>query len=250
MNIKRKLILSLSALAALVLSSVMPSQAQDEQFMKSMDAYIQNDDNLEKLGNALNRHFIKKRQEQETKGEAERMEKQFANPVKIDIGSSPVKGPENAKITIVEFSEFQCPYCRMGAANVAEVLKQYPEQVKLVFKNFPLPFHAQAPAAAAAAIAAKNQGKFWEMHDKLFANQQQLGDNKYEEWAKELGLDVEKFKADMNSEETKKIIEEEKAQGTAAGVNGTPGYFINGVALTGAQPPQAFKPIIERWLKQ
>ena len=243
--------LALCALA-LLLSTGAPAAAQDDQFGKSMEAYLQKDENVEKIGNALQRFFMKKQQDAQKdaeKAEKDRVEEQFKSPVKIDIGQSPVRGPADAKITIVQFSEFQCPYCKRGAANVEEVMKAFPTQVKVVFKNFPLPFHAQAKGAAAAALAAKNQGKFWEMHDLLFANQQALGEEKYLELAKQLGLNEEQFKTDLTSEKTQKAIEDDSTLGETVGIRGTPGYFINGVQLTGAQPPEAFKPIINRWLE-
>jgi protein-disulfide isomerase len=249
----------LFAFCAAVLCLVLVSKtarAQDpaqEQFKKSMDAYLQNEDNIAKIGDSLRRYFMKKEQEarsQMEKAEKDKTEQQFKNPAKVDIGDSPVKGPQDAKITIVEFSEFQCPFCKRGASNMEEVAKAYPGQVKFAFKHFPLPFHAQAKGAAAAAIAAKNQGKFWEMHDKLFENQQALGDELYVKLAAELGLNIDKFKSDMADPKTQQIIDADQGMGEKLGIRGTPGYFVNGVQVTGAVPVEQFKPIIDRWLQQ
>jgi protein-disulfide isomerase len=222
-----------------------------QEFKSLMDSYLQEDQNVEKIGNALERFFVKKRQEQQMdaqKKEQEEMEAQFTNPVKIDIGQSIVKGPKDAPITIIEFSEFQCPFCKRGAKTVEEVFKEYPGKVKHVFKHFPLPFHPHATSASMASIAAGKQGKFWEMHDLLFDNQSDLGEETYLKLARELNLDIEKFKLDMKDPAAEKLIEEEKALGQKLGVRGTPGYFINGVRLNGAQPLPEFKKIIDRWL--
>jgi len=131
-----------------------------------------------------------------------------------------------------------------------KVMKNYKGKVKLAYKFFPLPFHNHAEPAARAAIAAKNQGKFWEMHDILFANQSKLGPDFFESTAKKLDLDMDKFKADMNSEQTKKIVQKDIALGRKNGIQGTPGFFVNGVAVKGAYPYDYFKTIIDRWLKQ
>jgi protein-disulfide isomerase len=222
-------------------------------FDKDMDAFLAKDENVKKIGDALERYFQKKREEaqqQAARSEQERMDSQFKNPVKVDLGDSPVRGPADAKVTIVEFSDFQCPFCQRGTGVMEEVLKEYPKDVKLVFKNLPLPFHEKAKPAAKAALAAKMQGKFWEMHDLLFKNQSQLGEEFFIKCAEDLKLDVAKFKTDMASPEVDKIIQEDTAQAQSLGVNGTPGFFVNGVLVSGAQPLPAFKSIIDRWLKQ
>ena len=109
-----------------------------------------------------------------------------------------------------------------------QVLKAYPNDVKFVFKNYPLPFHPNAMPAAKAAVAAGKQGKFWEMHDKIFQNNKELGPDKYAIWAKDIGLDVDKFKADMESPETASFIADEMKQAQGVGVRGTPTFYING----------------------
>ena len=221
-------------------------------FSKQMDAYLANDANVEKVGNALERYFTKKQQQQveaQQKAEQQSMEEQFKNPAKIDIGNAAIKGNPNAKITVVEISDFQCPYCRRGSQVMEEVLKAYPNDVKIAFINYPLPFHDQAKPAAIAALAAKEQGKFWEMHDLLFENQQQLGEEAFIGFAGKLGMNVEKFKTDMKSDKLAKQVDEESKKATALGVQGTPGFFVNGVAVRGARPLPYFKEIIDRWLQ-
>jgi protein-disulfide isomerase len=225
----------------------------DKAFASSMDAYLSSDENIAKIGEALERHFTKKRQEQQEaaiKAEQAKMEDQFKNPVKIDIGNAPVKGNATAKVTIIEFSDFQCPYCQRGASVIDQVMKAYPNDVKIAFKHYPLPFHDKAKPAAMASYAAQQQGKFWEMHDLLFKNQGELTEENFVKFATELKLNIDKFKVDMKSEEASKLVDADMELGSKNGVNGTPAFFINGVLLSGAQPLPAFKGVIDRFLKQ
>jgi protein-disulfide isomerase len=170
---------------------------------------------------------------------------------KLGLGGAPIKGPKNAPVTIIAFSDFQCPYCSRGGANVFEAMNEFPGQVKFAFKHYPLPFHKQAPDAAKAAMAAGEQGKFWEMHDKLFEEQRRLReDGILEELAEEIGLDVRKFKADMAKPEYQKAIDEDMKQGQAVGVRGTPAFFINGTRIVGAQPTAKFEEAIEEAIEE
>ncbi len=250
---KRPTALLVCGMSMFLLASAGPaSAAPDAAFDKQMETYLSNDENVKKIGDALERYFQKKRDEQQQeamKSEKDRIDAQFKNPVKVDIGASPVKGNPGAKVTIVEFSDFQCPFCQRGAAIMEDVLKAYPNDVKLAFKNLPLPFHDKAKPAAKAALAAGKQGKFWEMHDLLFKNQSALGDDAFVKYATDLKLDVEKFKTDMASAEIAKEIDADAELARKLGVNGTPGFFVNGVLVSGAQPLPAFKAIIDRWLK-
>lgn len=238
-------ILTAALVAMLVFSNSSFAEMSNEEFTKAMEKFLENDDNVEKITVSLKR-FV---QNQEEKQRKQALDEQFSNPVQIDIGSSPVKGPKDAKITVVEFSDFQCPYCNRGAANIAQVLKENAD-VKLVFKNLPLPFHQQAKGAAIAALAAGKQGKFWEMHDKLFENQSKLSEEPWAEFAKDIGIDVEKFKKDLEDESLAKQVDEDLALAQKLGVRGTPGFFVNGVQLQGAQPPSEFNKIIEEWKKR
>ncbi|MDZ4786117.1 MAG: thioredoxin domain-containing protein [bacterium] len=217
----------------------------------AFEKYLQTDAGRESVGKAAQAYF-KNLQEQSRKDQEDRekgqLEDQFKNPVKMDIGKSPVKGPATAKVTIIEFSDFECPFCTRGKTTMEEVLKAYPNDVKVAFKNLPLPFHKNALPAAKAGIAAGNQGKFWEMHDKMFDNQKTLSQEFYEATAKELGLDVAKFKTDMESAETIAQIEADKKLAEANGIQGTPGFFVNGVAVKGAYPFDHFQKLIDRWL--
>src|SRR6185369_789247 len=155
------------------------------------------------------------------------------------------RGPANAKVTIVAFSDFQCPFCSRVVPTLDKIAKEYPTQVRFYFRHNPLPFHADAPLASQAAIAAEQQGKFWEMHDKMFTNQQNIKRPDLEKYAQELGLDMNKFKAALDSGSGKGRIDGDMAIGRQIGVQGTPNFFINGRQLTGAQPYDAFKKLID-----
>ena len=164
---------------------------------------------------------------------------------KVPAGDSYFKGAKDAQVTILEFSEFQCPFCSRVNPTIKQVLDTYPGKVKVVFKHSPLPFHKDAPLASEASIAAGAQGKFWEMHDKLFENQKALTRPDLDRFAGEIGLDMSKFKADLDGNVFKKVVDADMAISAQFGVQGTPNFFINGRKLVGAQPWDAFKKIID-----
>jgi protein-disulfide isomerase len=173
-------------------------------------------------------------------------------PAKVAVeAKGPSKGPEGAPITIVEFSDYQCPYCVRAEKTVAEVMAAYPDKVRLVYRDYPLDFHKQAPKASEAAYCAQDQGKYWEMHARLFkAEGKDLEIEKLKTYARELGLDGGKFDTCLDSGEKAKVIEEHKKAGEAVGVNGTPAFFVNGRPLpAGAQPLDVFKKFIDQELK-
>jgi protein-disulfide isomerase len=157
----------------------------------------------------------------------------------------PSRGPANAPITIVEFSDYECPYCSRAEESVKKVLEAYKGKVRVVYRDFPLPFHSKAQKASEAALCAGDQGKFWEMHEKLFANQQALDVPQLKDHAKTLGLDGGKFEKCLDSGEKAKVVEASKKAGEDAGVSGTPAFFINGRMLSGAQPFEKFKEVID-----
>ena len=140
---------------------------------------------------------------------------------------SPLLGSPMAPVTIYEFSDFQCPHCKMASPYLKKVVEESNGKVKLVFKQYPLKGHPKARVAAMAAVAAQKQGKFWEMHDLLCDKQDELQRANFEDFAKKLGLDVAKFKADMASAETEKKVDADIAEGRAAGVDSTPSIFVN-----------------------
>jgi protein-disulfide isomerase len=168
--------------------------------------------------------------------------------------SSPFKGGPNAKVTIQIFSEFQCPFCKKVKPTLDEIEKEYGNKVKIVWRNLPLPFHKDAPLAAEAAQEAftqKGNAGFWKFHDKLFEGQEQgLARERLEAVATEVGLDMEKFKAALDSHKHKAKVDADAKIGNDAGINGTPGFAINGYFLSGAQPAPAFKKLINRALRE
>ncbi|MCR9160665.1 MAG: DsbA family protein [Nannocystaceae bacterium] len=169
---------------------------------------------------------------------------------KVDVGEAAVKGPQDALITIVEWSDFQCPFCKRVNPTMAKIQETYGDKVRIAFKHNPLPMHNRALAAAIAAEAAGRQGKFWEMHDKLFDNGRALTDENFEKWATELELDVEKFKTDMKDKALETKVKKQQSQGATLGARGTPAFFVNGRFLSGAQPFEAFKTLIDEELKE
>jgi protein-disulfide isomerase len=174
---------------------------------------------------------------------------------KVAVGDAPVKGDADAKVTIVEWSDFQCPYCGRVVPTLEQIERAYGSDVRVAFKHNPLPMHPNAPYAAKAAIAAERQGKFWPMHDKLFeANNSHQPDalnaDNVDRMARDLGLDMEKFKADTGSAETAQRIAADQAQGAKLGANGTPHFFINGARISGALPYESFKAVVDAQLRR
>lgn len=168
----------------------------------------------------------------------------------VIVGDAPTFGPNDAKVTIVEFSDFQCPYCAKGADLLKEIKKKYGSKVKVAFKNFPLEFHKQAKTAAVAALCAKEQSvdKFWSMHDKMFENQNELALEALKKTAKSIGLDSKKFDACLDSKKYLAKVEADYAEGQAIGVKSTPTFFVNGMIVNGAQPIEVFSELIDQEL--
>ncbi len=165
----------------------------------------------------------------------------------VQAGNAPAKGPKNAPVTIVEWSDFQCPFCSRAQPTLQQIMKEYQGKVRLVWKNQPLSFHPNAMPAAEAAMAAYEQGndKFWAMHDRFFEKQNQLSPAYYEQVAREIGLDVPKWKAAVESRSSQALIQGDMTAGNAVGANGTPTFFINGRKLIGAMPFESFKAVID-----
>jgi protein-disulfide isomerase len=169
--------------------------------------------------------------------------------VNVTVDDSRAKGNAAAPLTIVEFSDFQCPYCRQAQATVAEVMSKYPGRIRLAFRDYPLAaLHPQAQLAAEASRCAAEQGKFWEYHDRLFANQNKLSPPELLEHARALQLDDRQFDTCLQSGKNRPSIDRDRQEGSAAGVNATPAFFLNGILLSGAQPAAAFAKILEQEL--
>ncbi|MBS1859730.1 MAG: thioredoxin domain-containing protein [Acidobacteria bacterium] len=172
------------------------------------------------------------------------------DPVPIPTQGAPVMGPAAAPVTLVEFSDFQCPYCAIAVAKINAILKAYPRDVKLVFKQFPLDSHPQAAISAQASLAAQKQGKFWQLHDVMYAHRTELSRRAILGWAAALGLDMKKFEADLDSDAVKKTVARDMDDGEKAGVEGTPTVYINGRRYNGDLELSAVKPVIEAELKR
>jgi protein-disulfide isomerase len=167
----------------------------------------------------------------------------------IPAGNSPFKGPADAPVTLALFSDFQCPFCSQVGGLVDQVLKAYPKEVKFVYKEFPLvTIHQNAMPAARAAVAAGKQGKFWEMHDKLFANQRALQADNLKQYAKDIGLDAAKFEQDLASPDAQKEIDEDVKLAQQSQVSGTPTLFLNGKRVTN-RTFEGLKQMVEEALK-
>ena len=176
--------------------------------------------------------------------------KLLEDPVAIPVAGAPVRGPQDARVTLVEFSDFQCPYCAQAVIKLNAVLKAYPNDVKLIFKQYPLDIHSQAALAAAAALAAHRQGKFWQLHDAMFADRTHLSRQTILAMAGKAGLDIDRFQQDWDSRAIKQALAREQAEGDQIGVEATPTIFIDGQKYNGDLDLNALGPIIERELKR
>lgn len=167
-------------------------------------------------------------------GNPARNELQFielANVYDLPVNDSATKGPDDAPVTVVLFDDFQCPYCARLVPTIEQVMQAYPNQVRVVFKHFPLSMHKFAKQAAVASIAARKQGKFWPLHDQLFANYNKLNEEKIRELAQSVGLDMKRFDEDIQDPALQREVEADMQLGSRSGVRGTPAVYINGSQL-------------------
>jgi len=170
--------------------------------------------------------------------------------VKVESAGHPWTGGKDAPVTIVEFSDFQCPFCRAAEASVKTIKEKYGDKIRLVYLDFPLGMHAHALDAARAGRCAGEQGKFWEFHDAMFANQSKLAPADLKAQAKQLGLDTKAFDTCFDANKYDVPIHKDMSQGTSLGVTATPTFFINGREVLGAQPPERFEEVIDEELAQ
>jgi protein-disulfide isomerase len=168
---------------------------------------------------------------------------------KVAVAGAATRGPASAPVEIIEFSDFQCPYCLRAHPTVSQVLSTYGDRVRLVYRHYPLPNHPNARPAAEASQCAAEQGQFWQYYDRLFADQSKLSDDGLKQSAAALGMDAGRFNACVDTHKYKDRVEADIKDGNEAGVSGTPAFFINGRMLTGAQPFDAFKHIIDEELE-
>ncbi len=165
--------------------------------------------------------------------------------LKLVVDPASARGPRTAAVTMVEFSDFQCPYCSRAAATIRQLQQAYPKDLRIVFRHYPLPGHPNAPKAAEAAECAREQGKFWEMHDKLFETQKNLELPELKKRAAELGLNAQPFAQCLDSGKHAPRVKKDAAEGDGYGVKATPTFFINGRLVSGALPFEQFAQIID-----
>jgi len=200
-------------------------------------------------GEARNARIAEYFQELESQYDVDRLLQPLRIPVEAE--GYPSKGDPDAPVTIVEFSDFQCPYCRALKPTLEQVEENYGDEVRFVFRQFPLTsLHPQAYAAAQASLCARDQDKFWEMHDAMFANQRALEPDQLKATVRELGMDGEQFDACLDSGQHSDEVAEDLREGQAIGINGTPRIFINGRSLSGAQPYEDIARIIDDELRR
>jgi len=164
---------------------------------------------------------------------------------KIDLADAPMKGTPSAKITLVEFADYECPHCKRFQPVLHQILDEFRSDVKLYFKHYPLPQHTNARLAAEAAVAAQKQGKFWQFQDKIWEKSEELTPAEIEKAAKEIGLDVPKFRQDMASEAVKARVQKDRSDGAAAGLQATPTLYINGREYTDGRDSDSLR----EWIK-
>lgn len=173
------------------------------------------------------------------------------DPTLLTVGTEDwQQGPSDAKVTLVEYADFECPACAAYQSVLKEVKATYKDDLRFVYRSFPLPMHRNAVAAALAAEAAGKQGKFWEMNELLYSKQKEWSGKTtedrgmFEKYATELGLNMDQFKADMASDELRDKVEQQKSSGEDLNVRGTPTFFLNGEQITNPNNAQAFKDLI------
>lgn len=170
--------------------------------------------------------------------------------VEIEVGNSPTMGKKGAPVTVVEFSDYQCPFCSRARPTINQIVEAYPNEVLYVFKDFPLSFHKDAQKAHEAAHCAGDQGKYWEMNKEIFANQKALSISDLKGYAKKIGLNMSKFDKCLNENKYEKSVQASIQEGAQAGVSGTPAFFVNGVLISGARPFADFKQAIDSELNK
>jgi protein-disulfide isomerase len=169
--------------------------------------------------------------------------------VNVSTDGDPSIGPADAPVTIIEFSDYQCPYCQTWYLQTFnQLLANYPDQIRFVYRDLPLPMHAEAIPAAEAAHCAGEQGVYWKFHDALFSGRYPLGRTAYEQYAADLGLDMAAFTTCLDDHRYQEEVKADAADATRVGLNGTPSFVINGRSLIGALPYNDFKIIIDEEL--
>ncbi len=186
-------------------------------------------------------------QQQKANAVREQLRQQLQTEPRLIVRNSPVTGSPDLKIVLVEFSDFQCPFCARAHSTVKEFMAKYGKEVSLTYKHLPLTeIHPQALPAALASWSAQQQGKFWEYHDALFSQQSNLGEDLYVQLAKDLGLNVDKFNSDRQSESARNAINQDIELAQALGINGTPTFIMNGISFSGAVPLSEMENVLQQ----
>jgi protein-disulfide isomerase len=179
-------------------------------------------------------------------GEALTKRYRGSTPKVIDVAEAPMKGAASGRVTLVEFADYECPHCKRLQPVLRQVLDEFKGDVKLYFKHYPLPQHTNARLAAEAAVAAQKQGKFWQYEDKLWANQDSLSPAEMEKYAKESGLDMAKFRQDLDDKATKERVQKDRTDGSTLGLTSTPTLYINGREYTDNRDTESLR----EWIKE
>jgi len=231
----------LAVLATLFIGAMTACEPSPSQMEKAMKGFFEkNPQFLEQQFQAM----MKKRNP-----DAQPVEERIKTAIQVDLNNAPVMGPADAPVTVVAFSDFQCPFCKRAAPISKQLVDAYPGKVRVAFRQHPLPMHKNAMPAAKAALAANEQGKFWEFHDLMFENQQDLSEENLAKLAQKAGLNVAKFTKDMKSTKYDKQIQDDIDFAMKNGASGTPAFYVNGVYLKGAKPLQAFQEVIDKILQ-
>ena len=252
----RRILALIACLGIMFISGCKPSVDQIRAILEKNPDVVFNiiEQNPEKFMEVVNNAFQKAQLKEREKAQADleaAREKEFKEPKKPNIESSrAIRGNPNAPITIVEYTDIECPYCARGHQVIRSLEEKYKDKIRVVFKHLPLEFHEQALPAAQwfEAIAMQNPQKAYEFSDVLFQNQDKLGVEFYKATAKALGLDVAKIESDIKSDKIKTRIEADKTEAKEFEFTGTPGFLINGVSIRGAMPQAEFEKVIDRLL--
>jgi len=241
--LKGEIKISDSEIKKFIADKKIPASQINDQIKEKIKAYMQN----EKRQNLIQAEIARRTR-------SNPVEVYFEKPkmdVKVELADhTPILGKKNAKVTIIEFSDFQCPFCARGAETVHAIAKKYGNKVTIGFRHFPLPMHKEAGPTSEASMCVNEQGsdKFWKFHDKAFKNQQSLDAASLEKFAKESGANVEKFKECVASKRHAKTVRDDMEYGEKVGVRSTPTFFVNGQILNGALPIEQFSEIIDEEL--
>jgi len=222
-----------------------------DEFYEENKARLPDEKGLDELRPQIRRFLEEERPTRAMTAVLESTEVQLRLPqprVTIPDGGH-ARGPDEARITIVEFSDYQCPYCARAEPVIADVMARYPEDVRFVYRHLPLAMHSDARGASEAAICAEAQGRFWEFHELLFSNQRALTPEDLSAYAAELDLDSAAFEACLQEETTAERVRLDMAAAREVGVTGTPAFFVNGIPFHGARPVAEFVEIIESELQ-